>query len=302
MNSNIDFFSKESFFKNGFIIIENVLSEKEVSSIRETLFSHFKNLDKKVETINYALQSELAKLQFNDKLLHSIRSVIGNELVLVNDFNFQFNAFHVKDKTKGLHADCNSEFNLRNKYLFSKDYQFGKVGIYLQDNSESMGGGIDVVPGSHKTFTKFSSTILNYIYSRVFQKLHKFNNQRRIRVPIKAGSAVYFDSRLLHASTPPKDLYVEEELQESRVKEISPEYSKYALYWEVCKPGNEERFLKNSYERALQEEADPLMKDKFFSEYIHFSFPADYPNYYRDLVERNNLSVASYKITQPQEN
>ena len=170
MNSNIDYYSKSSFFKNGFVIIENVLNKKEVSSIRDTLFSHFRSLDKNVETINYALASELAKLQFNDKLLHSIRSIIGDELVLVNDFNFQFNAFHVTDTTKGLHADCNSEFSLSNKYLFSKDYQFGKVGIYLQDNTESMGGGIDVVPGSHQTFTKFSSPLLNYLYSRIFQK------------------------------------------------------------------------------------------------------------------------------------
>ncbi len=295
MTSNKDFYSKESFHKNGFIIIEDVLKKKEVSEIRDTLFLHFKELDKSFENISYVLESELAKLQFNDKILKSLRSVIGEELVLVNDFNVQFNAYGVEGRNKGLHADCNSEFTPKNKYLFSKEYQFGKVGIYFQDNTESMGGGIDVLVGSHKTFTKFRSSLMNYLYSRLFHKFHRLHNKRKIRVPIKAGSAVYFDSRLLHSSSSPRDLCVEGVFQPALVNEITADMSKYTIYWEVCKPGNEKPFLKNSYKRALLEQENGSEDEKFFSEYTGFSYPEDYPSYYRSLVEKNNLSVASLK-------
>ena len=44
-----------------------------------------------------------------------------------------------------------------------KNYKFGKVGIYLQDNNIEFGGGINVVPYSHKIFPIKSLRLENYI-------------------------------------------------------------------------------------------------------------------------------------------
>ena len=72
---------------------------------------------------------------------------------------------------------------------------FGKVGLYLQDNTEEFGGGIDVVVGSQKVWTRLSIPILNYLCTRLYLRLYKINNRRKIKAPIKSASAIFFDFR-----------------------------------------------------------------------------------------------------------
>ena len=153
-----------------------------------------------------------------------------------------------------------------NKYLFQSDYIFGKIGLYLQDNTEEFGGGIDVVVRSHRVWSRFPIPFLNYLFTRLYLKLHKINNKRRIRVPIKAGSVVFFDSRLLHASSKPNALNLTEEEANAKRVNLPPQNCKYTFYMDACSPSSEKQFLDNAYKRALGEEMGVPDKDSFFKQ------------------------------------
>ena len=289
-NKQLNFFSTDSYSKNGFIIIEDILNKEEVLELRNSLLSYF-SVNPKEDSlfIDYFLDNNLAQLFFRKKIIDKLKLICGDDLVFINDFNLQYNAFATSGPAKGLHVDCNSEFALKNKYLFHKDYMFAKVGLYLQDNTKEYGGGIDVVPGSHKVWTRFPISILNYFFTRIYLRLYKLNNKKRIKVPIKSGSAVIFDSRLLHGSSKPCNI----ESNDNNLQ-FNFENLKFTLYMDVCTTGNEIKFLDNSYKRALAEKSLSSSKDKlFFSRYLSYKFPEDFPDYYRTLVEENKIQVAT---------
>ena len=84
---------------------------------------------------------------------------------------------------------------MKSDYLFSQEYKFYKVGIFLQDNSFNYGGGIDLKKSSHKSFKDFGKQTLNYSISTtlIVNFLKKIS-----RVPLKSGDVIIFDSRLAH--------------------------------------------------------------------------------------------------------
>ena len=96
----------------------------------------------------------------------------------------------VETEASGWHRDCGGEesINQCKSILSNQEYVFGKIGLYLQDNTEEFGGGIDVVVRSHKVWSRFPIPFLNYLFTRLYLKLHRINNKRRIRIPIKLAA------------------------------------------------------------------------------------------------------------------
>ena len=293
MNTGPDFYSPGSYAINGFTIIEDILSQEEILQLRHGLYTHFSaNEEKSYETINYALESKVAALFFRKKIVKRLKQVLGDKIVFTNNFNIQYNSFGIGGRTEGLHTDSNSEFLPENKYLFKPDYMFGKVGLYLQDNTEEFGGGIDVVVGSQKVWTRFSIPILNYLCTRLYLRLYKINNRRKIKAPIKSGSAIFFDSRLLHASSRPNNLNLTEKEIKGRAQ-VPSQHCKYAIYMDVCSLGSEKEFIDNSYKRAQGEESSVPTETAFFTNNLSYSYPEDFPEYYKSLVDENKIEIPS---------
>ena len=293
MNTGPDFYSPESYAINGFTIIEDILSQEEILQLRNSLYTHFSaNEEKSFETIDYALESKVAALFFSKKIVERLKQVLGDKVVFTNNFNIQYNSFGLGGRAEGLHTDSNSEFLPENKYLFQPDYMFGKVGLYLQDNTEEFGGGIDVVVGSQKVWTRFSIPILNYLCTRLYLRLYKINNRRKIKAPIKSGSAIFFDSRLLHASSKPNNLNLTEREIKGRAQ-VPLQYCKYAIYMDVCSLGSEKEFIDNSYKRALTEVNSVPDEAAFFTNNLSYSYPEDFPEYYKSLVDENKIEIPS---------
>ena len=109
----------DSFKKNGFIIIEDVISTKDVHNLRKKLFSHFSSNNRRMETISYILKNrDIYSLQFREKLVKTLKKVLGNNFSYVNDLQMQYNMFGVKGGT-GWHIDSGGEFYDGKQYLFS---------------------------------------------------------------------------------------------------------------------------------------------------------------------------------------
>ena len=75
----------------------------------------------------------------------------------------------------------------------------------MQDNDPEFGGGIDVVPGSHKLLFRTGINRLDGKIRLFKGKLGVFFNNKT--VPIKKGDVVIFHSFLMHAATHPKGIF-----------------------------------------------------------------------------------------------
>src|SRR5262249_43986861 len=91
-----------------------------------------------------ALFQEPFRLLFrNRKFVHSLRAVLGEDFVFINEFGLH-DSFYV-----GWHTDTASpEGKVGHEFHWSPGFYVVNAAIYLQDNSDN-GGGLDVVPGSY---------------------------------------------------------------------------------------------------------------------------------------------------------
>jgi hypothetical protein len=296
MKSFLDpsFTTSDSFRKNGFVVIPGVLDGRQVAEYRKLLLADFKTRSRRMETIGYFLKCPLLyQLQCNAKIVDTVSQIVGGEVTYVNNIEVQCNMFGLNGRKRGWHPDCGSEVSdLSNQYLYSPDYLFGKIGVYLQDNTVEFGGGIDVQVGGHHDFKALGNAHLNYAYWKIASELrHSFCG--KMSVPIKAGTAVYFDSRLPHRSTPGSAVVASKEKTERL--NLPEMHSKYVVYWEATNAAGAVDFLRNAKKRAAIE-CDSTLEagEMLFAEYLGYVFPDDYPTNYVQLVQSDKrIRIAS---------
>ena len=305
----MSYFDAESFTRNGFIIIPNVLSQEDVKLYRDVIENILIDMPNKKRMLFISdifedknLTHFLIRSQCNDRITNVLKQIVNNEFTYVNDLQIQCSMFGIA--SGGWHFDANSEVNLQNgDYLHDKHYSFAKVGVYLQDNTFDFGGGIDVIPRSHKAFRHFGGNkVMQYFYARIVSKLMRMTEKfTSLTVPIKAGDAVIFDSRLLHRSSFPNAITPsmsdgEKVAERVSFQTMNAKHAKYSLYWEVGRKKDALSFLKNACKRAMTEEIlseDPY-QEIFYTDYLQYSFPVDYPDFYKEKVDSTSgLTITS---------
>jgi len=296
MNDQYDSFTKlESFRKNGFIIIPGVMNNINLDSTRDIINNITHTMPKEKSMLvssdifgNNNLLDFLIDTQFNNKIITTLSQIFENEIYYINDIQIQCNSFDIKSDE--WHTDSNSEVNLQGgDYLHSPNYFFGKVGVYLQDNTIDFGGAIDVIPKSHKIYKYFKGNkLLQYFYRGLATKILRYRGGiNKLTVPVKAGDAVFFDSRTMHRGSVPnviKSAMNKDEEKGQRISslKIKPKYAKYALYWDLGSEKDSVRFLRNSCKRAMEEDIANIdnSSDFFYSGYLRYTYPDDYPSKY----------------------
>jgi hypothetical protein len=214
------------FKKNGYLISEKILSSEEVTSLRKNLDFEFKINPKHALLISEFKNEKLIKKILNlykDKILINIKKQLEKsynvDLTVLPNFAVQKN-YHVNLKQfHGWHRDCGGEMRYEycNKILAKKNYLFSKIGFYLQENCE-YGGSIDIIKSSHKNFSNFKIFLrklkniplkLVIFFHKYFNRFYnllpesifmKFLNAKRLYPEI--GSAVIFDSKIIHRGSP----------------------------------------------------------------------------------------------------
>lgn len=265
------------FKKKGYLIVDQILNENQLKELRADLSKEFN--DRKTFVIylhqlkNKSLAFKILSLFKNDKLktqLNSLKEYYGKNASLLPRFEIVKN-YHVNLKENhGWHRDCGGE--LKYKYckniLYNKKYLFSKVGIYLQENNE-YGGSIDIIKNSHLNFSNFLSIYrkfkaiplrivmlihnkLNRLYNLMSESLFMFFLNAEKLLP-KKGSAIIFDTRLIHRGSP-----------------ISK------------KKHNEVRYDKGTYQASLEE------KNSKYTIYCHFGSSESVDSLMYDLTKRQN--------------
>ena len=306
-----DYTKAVSYRENGFVHVENVVSTDELKELRQLLNDRFKQGDLKRQRfmeLGEMFKDEIVYRQFfQERLVSRLKEVMGNDLWYIPDFVTHHSFYGVgwPDRNSGWHIDCGFEFSQQSSYLFGSEYQFAKVGIYLQDWDNGWGGGILAMPGSHKWFYGVGKS------ARLRQMAKtKWNLWKRkklgltagaVNVPTKAGDAVFFDARMFHQASLPADhnIGLIKDRKSDVCLDIPPEHTKYVLYVDACSAAMVRDHMVSRMIRSFIHEPDVLPpfevnEECTYTRHNAYHFPDDYPAKFVRLAQEANVSVATF--------
>tara|TARA_B100000401_G_scaffold358856_1_gene256365 strand:- start:3235 stop:4143 length:909 start_codon:yes stop_codon:yes gene_type:complete len=273
------------YSRRGYVLSKSVIDEDQCDKLRKYIKSLIRKNPKSEK--NIILHSKCIKdkkiyeILFNKKINENLKKIFGKKY-FINQFEIQYNSFPLK-KNSGYHYDSQSERN--NSYLKDKNYKFGKVGIYLQDNNIEFGGGINVVPYSHKIFPIKSLRLENYI-KMVMSFFKK-------RISSSKGDAIIFDSRLLHTGTDPRNLLKNKNsISQNELEKNIKGNDKIAIYWNVCIKKYNNSYLRNSIERCIKHELNDS-DHKYYSDHLRLHYPSNYSSNFRKQCQDKGISISS---------
>jgi hypothetical protein len=269
----------QNYLMSGFYIGNSEVNNNKIQYLRELILKNLKTSNKeKIMTFvdfNEELQSETINLLGSNFIKNFIRELKFNlniDISVLPKIHVMKN-YHVNRlKTAGIgwHRDCAGEFRHRycNNLLSKSEYVFGKIGIYLQENSEALGGGIDLIPKSHyyiKNKNYFKRKIsgirlkLLYIIQKSFPSLYKLISEnsyikflKAIKVKANPGDPVFFDSRVIHRGSPIKDSLVNSFAELDNIHyEVPDKDAKISIY---CEYGSSVGVESTLYDRKTREE------------------------------------------------
>jgi ectoine hydroxylase-related dioxygenase (phytanoyl-CoA dioxygenase family) len=259
---------KEQFRSDGYTVVPGVLSPAEVARTRAFLAAQFDSgehelIDEEGALVDVLTRfEELRFLLANDRLVGSLRSLLGEEFVL-----FPISAAH--DSVFGIwHKDTTAPERAGLDFHHQPDFLMAQVALYLQDNGEH-GGGLRIVPGSHRESDRAAKRNQSRsLRNRVAHRLEQARCDRRaIDIPSKAGDLLMFDFRLNHKGTPPS----------GPVQDIPPDHRKFAIYL-PCSASNEQA---RAYQRYLES----------CDYYTHLHNGHEYPSAVRQLAREQRVTL-----------
>jgi len=206
---------REDFLDKGYALFSEVISQERVKEIREFLTNEF-NEQYPVENYNEAniIFDHLVKYPnlrdtiANEKIINSLKILLGDELVLMPPASCIRNSFW------NLHTDVTTMTSQGYPVSQRPDFTGVAIAIYLQDNDEQ-GGGMFVVPETHKLEKDplvnqklwqkginipFGHKILRALTGNRYPNYDDFSKYEigGIDIPSKAGDMLVLDMRLLH--------------------------------------------------------------------------------------------------------
>ena len=245
------------YLKNGYAILDNPFDNDTLKNLKNEIDDLFDNDEEVSLSVSNIKNEELFNkilgiLNTNEiqKFTKSLSDHYKTEVSLLPNFHIMRN-YHVNRLTAnriGWHRDVASEFN----YEYCKDkldnekYVFGKVGVFLQENSDDFGGAVDIIPGSHLNVKKkFILRILSSLRLQILvflqKKLLKFYKLLpesfymfllgAKKTKFKPGSPIFFDSRVQHRGSPLKDKYLTSTKRLGDMHILVPkEFTKISIY------------------------------------------------------------------------
>jgi len=187
VNAAADMTRKERLERDGYIVVEQLLTPAEVARLRAALVDHFSRqwiadmLGKHQPGAAYEIPA-IGWIFAHPPLLAIFRDILGS-----GNLKFTVNCDVHSNMLNLWHKDLNDTHkdSFREGYFTSPDFRLYRAGIYLQDHVHNR-QGLHVRVGSHRT-PSLSAGDLRYL-------------------PTRAGDVVFFDIRLTHGGALPDPL------------------------------------------------------------------------------------------------
>ncbi|MEK9754730.1 MAG: phytanoyl-CoA dioxygenase family protein, partial [Rhodospirillaceae bacterium] len=252
--------------RDGYYIIRNVLDAGEVSALRElALAEHEKERARRggapfrsMLAPHVMQMPEFFRLMFRPSVVSALREIAGDDMYYVCNLTLSRDTCGlVKGRFLGFerygwHVDS-SEMGKLARFI-RPDHRVVKIGIFLQDNTDEWGGGIDVVPGTHRFPLRLDNVNLSYKFKTLRDQIGILT--RSIRAPIRAGDALVHDCNVQHRGTVPQKLIgnvTEAECRDGGFHDVPYEHSKLVMRWDIGRGDDVQRFFEHCVERGCKE-------------------------------------------------
>ncbi len=163
------------------------------------------------------------------------------------------------------------------EYVWDTSFAHVQAAVYLQDNRQGSGGGIDAVPGSHLTsFDAFGHAAPDFATATAVLK----DNDLATTVLADAGDLVLWHARLLHASTP---------VTESSGQE------KFGIFFSCGRNDAyvNSRYLTHLLAKRVRISGGVAQPNARFAEIADLRFPASFPDWFVQAHEAQGTAVAT---------
>jgi hypothetical protein len=272
------FLTEESFYTNGFMVVPNVLSAEEIENLKlvcDNYLASTHSSESEVPSSDFLKDQDLSNVVFNDKVIEVTKKILGDGYTIYPNFVARLNRFTKWHIDNGFHSKY---IPGDSSYLHKPTFRHAQCAIYLQENSDAGGGGLDVVPGTHLNEIPMDNKDKNDISLKTLMKV----TANAISLKTNAGDLILFDGRLLHRGTQPKGLSAK----------------KYGIFWSTAKS---DQVQVQSYLGYLSKRSEFLSgngqsKDFMVARYsdIHnIRFPESFLPSIAEKISRNGLSIAT---------
>ncbi len=177
----------ENLKKQGFFIIPNVLSQNDVEALKDKAIHIFKIYGGGAIRPTIFLKEKLiSKIFFQEKISNLLKEIFSDDEIIYLYPNITIrNNLYINWHTDDLFfkEKVQDENSLPEFYMFN---------IYLQDNSREAGGGLDVMPGTHRLNKEVKKEIIL-----------SADEAANYSILSKAGDLIVFDYRVIHRGTMP---------------------------------------------------------------------------------------------------
>tara|TARA_B100000787_G_C16186275_1_gene294842 strand:+ start:301 stop:1320 length:1020 start_codon:yes stop_codon:yes gene_type:complete len=255
LSNNFHELAIESYNKYGVFFITGVYTSSQINQLRNELDVIFNESGEPrglqiQNIIDNNSKNKLYKAIMHPSIMNVLNSIFSNsDVSLLPPYQAVKNFLPHSSNGDGWHRDCGGQLTINEcrQNLSSKKFIFGKMGLFLQDNSE-YGGSISIIPGTNRDyfgllkswrpakFLIFLSTFLQKFSPSFYKIIIKTNIINYllggIKTKVKAGDIVIFDYRLWHQGTPASP-EIEKNLVynfETLQAKLPPEKTKYVLY------------------------------------------------------------------------
>ena len=222
-----------NYINNGYEILPSINNRINLEEFRNIVEAEFKNLNYPSVMYPCLSNSEVSNYLishiFNDHMssfMNNLSELVGQEVLIFPTLEIMRNYFSCPALGRqGWHSDCNGELvYFECKSILKKpSYCFGKIGFYLQKNTD-FGGQIDLLPRSHinvresrQSISKFNIKLSNQLIKLGLGKFSLCNNWLSDIVVLNKKSInlmpmdlILFDSGIIHRGSPLKSTVLKE--------------------------------------------------------------------------------------------
>lgn len=269
-------FAVQEFTDKGFAVIPGLLSGQEVAELRETCVRFLTDTGmQELLPAEFLSTPGLASVPFRAQVADLLKDVLGPSPCVYPNLTVRKNLYvswHVDEAFIGPGR----------QYVWLPTFRHVQAAVYLQDNDDDLGGGLDVVPGTHRmSFDGYGLTEPDY---EVILR-HVLTAHDTHRIKSRAGDLVLWDARLLHASTPSNASAAEESGR-----------PKFGVFFSAGSgdPYAANRYLSHLVSKRIQlNDGVPVFHPRHAA-VLDVRFPADYPEWLQRRMKEIGLSVASF--------
>lgn len=196
MNYNVEELRKE-LETNGFCVLKNAFDPEKLKEVRQVMKEYAIQYGEKNEgghlvDLVLSKRPEVLKIFENNSILNVCKQIVNKDLYYLN------NVCHYNTFARP-HSDCCPYVTDPYSTKDGETCHIYKIGVYFQDHSHDM-DALSVYPGTHlyELIPKLDS-----FWQKVYRRIFKPFEKKRLDLQPALGDAVLFDQRITHMGRAP---------------------------------------------------------------------------------------------------